>query len=88
MKMAIKKSAKQLRQQVKDRRATRKAEKVTVRDLIELLAKSDWDSEVTCVNEHFSKLFHKPHTRKCLQHKIVSISQYSQYGTEIVFADN
>jgi len=83
------KTAAQMRQERKERRAARKAGKVTVREVIEMLAKCDWDSEVTCINEIINDNHNlsKADTKK-LSHKITKISQQSVIGTQIVFKDD
>lgn len=61
-------------------------EKVTVREIIEMLAKGDWDSEVTVITEAQSKDKGWLHSQY-IGRKITAISRSTQNGTQIVIQD-
>ena len=65
----------------------RKRERVTVRDLIELLAKCDWDSEVTCISNYYSEVQDRVYNPKELRRKITAVSHNSTHGTQILFEE-
>ena len=58
-------------------------EKVTVRELIEMLANCDWNSEVTCIDQYANEDVES--VRKRCSHGIRAVSQSTTTGTQIVF---
>lgn len=80
-------TAAQMRKQIADKRTAKKAKRVTVRELIELLAKCDWDSEVTCISNCISSLQFKSRTKN-LRKKITAVSYNAQQGTQILFENS
>jgi len=60
-------------------------EKITVRTIIEMLAKCDWDSECTCVGEGTKAVVAASEQHKA-SHKITRVSESTAFGTQIVFA--
>jgi hypothetical protein len=61
-------------------------EKVTVRRIIEMLAKCDWDSECTCAAEGTKAVLVAAEQHKAGR-KITGVSESTISGTQIVFAD-
>jgi len=60
-------------------------EKVTVREVIEMLAKCDWDSECTCADEGTKAILVMDEQHKAGR-KITGVSESTKFGTQIVFA--
>lgn len=82
------KTAKQMKQGLADAKKKRKAERVTVRELIELLAKCDWDSKVVCISNRYSEMQDRIYNPKELRRKIVAVSSNTTHGTQILFEDD
>lgn len=61
--------------------------KVTVREIIEMLAKCDWDSECTCAEKGTKEILvaDEQHKAGC---KITGVSQSTTFGTQIVFDED
>lgn len=58
-----------------------------VRNIIEVLAKCDWDSEVTCIHEEtFEMSSVNEEAAELGPHDIMKISQSTKSGTQIVFS--
>jgi len=63
--------------------------KVTVRELLEMLAKCDWDSECRAIEQNMHNC-HQPIDKiyvKDLSHPIIAVAQSTQDGTIIVFGE-
>jgi len=58
--------------------------KVTVREIIEMLAKCDWDSECTCAEQGTKEVLVLDEQHKAGR-KIIGVSQSTKVGTQIVF---
>ncbi len=59
-------------------------EKITIRELVERLAKCNWDDEVTCISlaNESAENIRQLEQRSC---KIVGVSQIVGIGTQIIF---
>lgn len=65
----------------------RKDRKMKVRDLIEMLAKCDWNSEVTCLDDESHEMSAvDKEINEIGPHEIVTISQCTKTGTRIVYS--
>lgn len=60
-------------------------EKVTVRELIEMLAKCNWDDEVTCITKYVGEEAEASLDIEHFKHKIVGVSRITGNGVQIVF---
>lgn len=60
--------------------------KVTVREIIEMLAKCNWDDECTCAKKGVKEILVAGEQHKASR-KITGVCQFSQ-GTQIVFDED
>ena len=59
--------------------------KVTVREIIEMLSKCDWDDECTCITKHTNEEANTSLDIEHFKHSIIGISQTAGAGTHIIF---
>jgi len=86
--MATKKVRIKTPSQARQKLEARKAKRVTVRVLIELLAKGDWDSEVTCISNRYAEVQNRVFNPRESRRRITAVSHNSMYGTQILFKDD